>query len=74
MTFSNHINSSDDEAFLRDFPIPNEFDSDWVLKEKSSKKYCIDCEYYDETTQILPCAVNPLGVHDADNCQDYHEY
>jgi hypothetical protein len=36
---------------------------------------CQDCEYYNDDIEafILPCAVNPLNIHEAENCPDYSE-
>jgi len=72
MTFSNYINTSEDDEFLAEFPIPSE-DDDWINKLAESKdkgKYCGDCEFYDNNP-ILPCAVNIEHIYDAENCQDY---
>jgi hypothetical protein len=73
MVFSNYNNSQEDIDFLAEFPIPNE--DDWVgglAEDKEGNKYCCDCEFYDNNP-ILPCAVNPQGVHNANECQDYSE-
>lgn len=68
MTFSNHINTSEDDEFIREFPIPSEDDYfGWV---KDGEKSCCNCKYYDNNP-VLPCAVNPEYIYDADNCQDY---
>jgi len=72
MTFSNHINSSEDDEFVREFPIPDG-DLDWVnelVENSDDGKYCGECEFYDNNP-ILPCAVNPEYIHDAENCKDY---
>lgn len=69
MTFSNHTNTPEDDEFLRDFPLPDEFDPEWVAKMESELS-CQECEYYNDNG-ILPCAVNPEKVYHADECSDY---
>jgi hypothetical protein len=69
MTFSNHINTPEDDEFIRNFPLPDEFDPEWVAKMESELS-CQECEYYNDN-RILPCAVNPEKVYHADECSDY---
>lgn len=71
MTFSNYNNTSEDDEFIRAFPIPDEFDSE-SIPEVEQEKSCRDCEYYTNEV-ILPCAVNPSNIYHAEDCNDYEE-
>lgn len=69
MTFSNHNNTPEDDEFIRQFPIPDEFDNEFI-PEVEQEKSCRDCEYFTNEV-ILPCAVNTEKVYHPD---DYSEY
>ena len=71
MTFTNYVNSSEDDEFIRQFPLPDEFDTEWVTKLEQEKS-CQDCEYYNDSP-ILPCAINPSQAYYPDDCSDYSE-
>ena len=61
------------EEFNFNFLTSDKEDTTWVeqLSENSSLS-CNSCRYFSGSL-ILPCAVNPSNVYDADNCPDYHE-
>lgn len=68
MTYTNSSDDFDFE-FLRDLPVPNADDSEWV-EDSEGDLSCQECEYYNDNG-ILPCAVNPEKVYHPDDCQDY---
>lgn len=69
MTFSNYNNTPEDDEFIREFPTPNESDPEWVDKMENELS-CQECEYYNDNG-ILPCAVNPEKIYQANDCLDY---
>lgn len=60
-----------DLEFLREFPIPHVDDTEWI-KDIEESLSCQECEYYNDNI-LLPCAVNPSNIYQANDCQDYSE-